>query len=416
MAECICPRNERPGQGSSAWGSTLRGAAQRRLAHALKVALCALGLLLPLVTLPAAPASPASPLPNLGDAGEMGLGEERRLGDRIAREIFHDPDYVDDPLLAEYVQGIWQPLLAAARLRGEISPEMDERLAWQVLLVRDRSVNAFALPGGYMGVHLGMIGVVASGDELASVLGHELSHITQRHISRLVAKQGQQTPWLIGAMILGVLAASKSPDAASALLTGGQALAMQNQLNFSRDMEREADRVGFGVMAQAGFDPQGFASMFEKLQQSTRLSDNGSYPYLRTHPLTTERIADVKLRLPQGAAGVATAPAALKPVHAMMAARARVLADPSTDALRLRQDEARALSFEGLDATRKMAVLTSAILANMKLREFDQADRLTRRLLVLSQDDAEARRVARLLSVELALQQGDGPRALALMG
>ncbi|MEI8325514.1 MAG: M48 family metalloprotease [Betaproteobacteria bacterium] len=380
--------------------------------RALKLALLAAALALPLAVTAATHAA----LPNLGDPGDMSLSAERALGDRIAREIYRDPDYIDDPLLAEYAQSIWHPLLAAARLRGEISAEMDERLALEVLLVRDRSVNAFALPGGYMGVHLGMIGIVANRDELASVLGHELSHITQRHISRVVAKQNQQTPWLLGAMILGVLAASKSPDAASALLTGGQALAIQNQLNFSRDMEREADRVGFGVMSQAGFEPQAFASMFDKLQQSTRLSDSGAYPYLRTHPLTTERIGDVQARLPHGAAGAALLSAGLTPSHAMIAARARVLANPSTDALRLWQDEAQALTFEGLEPTRKMAALTSAILANIKLRDFARAGPLLARLQPLAAGDAGAGRLARLLAAELALAQDDGTAAMALLG
>ena len=196
-------------------------------------------------------------LPTLGDGSELAASAERRLGDRIAREIYRDPDYLDDPVLVEYVDGIWQPLLAAARSRGEISPELNERFAWEVMLGRDRTSNAFALPGGYLGLHLGLIGVVSSRDELASVLAHELSHVTQRHISRLITKQNAQTPWVIGAMILGALAASKSPEGASAVMAGGQAVALQNQLNFSRDMEREADRVGFVVLADAGFAPQG---------------------------------------------------------------------------------------------------------------------------------------------------------------
>ena len=217
----------------------------------------------------------------------MTSSDERRLGDRIARELYRDPDYIDDPVLGEYVQGIWQSLLVAARARGDLTPELDERFAWELLLGRDRTVNAFALPGGYLGVHLGLIAIVGSRDELASVLGHELSHVTQRHISRLMSKQGQQAPWMIGAMILGVLAAGKSADAGNALIVGGQAVAAQTQLNFSRDMEREADRIGFGVMTQAGFEAQGFVSMFDKLQQASRLNDNGAYPYLRSHPLTT---------------------------------------------------------------------------------------------------------------------------------
>ena len=385
----------------------------RRLRRGLQLSLLAAALGLPTGALPAAP---LSPLPNLGDSGDLSLSAERRLGDRIAREIYRDPDYIDDALLEEYAQGVWQSLLAAARQRGEVTPEMDARLAFELLLIRDRSVNAFALPGGYMGLHLGMIGVVSSGDELASVLGHELSHITQRHISRMTAQQSQQTPWLIGAMILGVLAASKSPDAANALLTGGQALALQNQLNFSRDMEREADRVGFGVMTQAGYAPEAFASMFEKLQQSTRLSDSGAFPYLRTHPLTTERIGDVQSRLPKGAAGAVAPPPAVTPLHAMMAARARVLANPTSEALRLWQDEANSLSFEGLDRARKMGALTSALLSTIRLREFAQAKQLLARLQSLSKDEAPTLRLTRWMAAELALAQEDAPSALKLLG
>ena len=221
----------------------------------------------------------------LGDGSELGASAERRLGDRIAREIYRDPDYLDDPVLVEYVDAIWQPLLAAARLRGDISAELDERFAWEFMLGRDRTINAFALPGGYLGVHLGLIGVVASRDELAAVLAHELSHVSQRHISRLMSKQSAQTPWVIGAMILGILAASKSTESANALIVGGQAVAMQNQLNFSRDMEREADRVGFGILGQAGYAPQGFVSACStSCSRPSRLNDNGSFPYLRSHP------------------------------------------------------------------------------------------------------------------------------------
>ena len=192
--------------------------------------LCTLGLLACL----AVPAH--AQLPTLGDGSDMAAGAERRLGDRIARELYRDPDYIDDPVLVEYVQQIWERLVVAAKARGEMSPELQERFAWEILLGRDRSVNAFALPGGYMGVHLGLIGVVTSEDELASVLAHEMSHVTQRHISRLMTQQSRQTPLLLASMVLGALAASKSPDAANALILGGQAVAAQHQLNFSRDM------------------------------------------------------------------------------------------------------------------------------------------------------------------------------------
>ena len=113
--------------------------------------------------------------------------------------------------------------------------------------MRDRSVNAFALPGGYVGVHLGLIAMTGTRDELASVLAHELSHVTQRHIARGIANSKRQSLIGLAAMILGVLAASRagSADGANAAIVGGQAAAIQGQLNFSRDMEREADRIGF---------------------------------------------------------------------------------------------------------------------------------------------------------------------------
>jgi predicted Zn-dependent protease len=352
-------------------------------------------------------------LPTLGDGSEMSSSVERRLGDRIAREIYRDPDYIDDPVLADYVQSIWQPLLSAARSRGELSSELDQRFAWEILLARDRTVNAFALPGGYFGVHLGLIAVVTSRDELASVLGHELSHVTQRHISRLMAKQSQQTPWMIGAMILGALAASKSPDAANALIVGGQAVAAQNQLNFSRDMEREADRVGFGVMTQAGFEAQGFVSMFDKLQQASRLNDNGAYPYLRSHPLTTERIADMQARQLLGSSNASNSTPEME--HAMVAVRARILSNPGVDALRAIAEEARGTQWATLSISRQAAVLYGASLALSRLRESSLAQDYLARLSELVRSDAPAARLSRLLEMEVALAADNVQRAAALL-
>ena len=351
-------------------------------------------------------------LPSLGDGLELAAATERRLGDRIAMSIYRDPDYLDDPLLGDYLQAIWAPLMAAARDRGELGPELEDRFAWDLLLVRDRSVNAFALPGGYMGVHTGLIAVVSSADELAAVLAHELSHVTQRHISRLMTKQQQQTPWVIGAMILGALAASKSPDAANAAIVGGQALAVQGQLNFSRDMEREADRVGFGVMTQAGFEGQGVSGMFEKLQQAARLNDNGAYPYLRSHPLTTERIAEARARLQTGepAGQSRKAPSALEPqFHAMMSARARVLGSPGVDGLRSMLAEGQRASTESVP-NEKLPVLAGRLyggaLAASRLREETVAFALLTRLKSVAVQTTGAVRAANLLAIELETAAG----------
>lgn len=356
----------------------------------------------------AAPAAAA--FPTLGDGSDMGSGSERRLGDRIAREIYRDPDYIDDPVLAEYVQEIWQSLLAAARARGDLSAELDERFAWQVMLGRDHTVNAFALPGGYLGVHLGLIAAVSNRDELASVLAHELSHVTQRHISRLISRQNQQTPWLLAAMILGALAGSKSADAGNALIVGGQAIAAQGQLNFSRDMEREADRIGLAVLTQAGFDGRGFVSMFDKLQQASRLNDSGAYPYLRSHPLTTERIADMQSRQMLLAR---TAPqSALTAEHAMLAARARVLSNQGVDALRALAQEARGAQLPSAAAAQAGVFYAAALAAN-QLRDFATARAHLARLNALLNADARAVRLSDLLAAEVALAAADAPSAAA---
>ncbi|WP_342721805.1 M48 family metalloprotease [Acidovorax sp. FHTAMBA] len=359
-------------------------------------------------------ASAQTALPTLGDPSDLTTSAERRLGDRIIRELYRDPDYIDDPVIADYVQGIWRPLMAAAKARGELSPELDERFAWEILLGRDRTVNAFALPGGYLGVHLGLIGVVATRDELASVLAHELSHVTQRHISRLITQQNKQTPLLLGAMILGALAVSKNPGATQAIMVGGQALAIQNQLNFSRDMEREADRIGYGLMEPAGFAPQGFVSMFDKLQQANRLNDNGSWPYLRSHPLTTERMADMQSRTPPGAphphgGGAASAPTL---EHALVAARARVLANPGVDTLRQWIAEPQGSGFGAQALPRQAAALYAAALGSSQLRDAAAARTASGRLQALVRDDAAAHRLARLLAAEIELAAGDAVAAV----
>ena len=161
-------------------------------------------------------------LPALGDteSEDFGIGTERKLGEQVMREIRRDPDYLDDPVLLEYIESLWQPLLAQARANGNIGSDLDQRFAWEPFLVRDRAINAFALPGGYVGVYLGLIALTASRDELASVLAHELSHVTQRHIARSIDNGRRQSLIGTAAMILGVLAAarSNSVDAANALI------------------------------------------------------------------------------------------------------------------------------------------------------------------------------------------------------
>lgn len=342
-------------------------------------------------------------LPSLGEGEGISLAAERQLGDRIIRELYRDPDYLEDAVLDEYILRLWTPLVEAAAARGELSPELRERFAWRILLGKDRSINAFALPGGYLGVHLGLIAVVTSRDELASVLAHELSHVTQRHIARSMEAQGRMTPWVIGSLILGVLAASKSPQATQALVVGGQAAAVQSQLSYSRDMEREADRVGFGVLSEAGYDPRGFVTMFGKLQQAAGVNDNGSYPYLRSHPLNTERIADMQSRLPLG---VATTGSPQDMEQAMVSARARVLSQSQVDNLRT-WTQLPVNQPAQATPVQKAGALYAATLAHQLLREPEAARQHWQRLQAVVAQNTAAARLSRLLGAELQAARGE---------
>ena len=352
----------------------------------------------------------ANSLPALGDGSDITLSAERQLGDRIVRELYRDPDYLEDPILDEYLQSLWQPLVRGAQARGEMTPELQERFAWKIFIGRDRSVNAFALPGGYLGVHLGLISVANTRDELASVMAHELSHVTQRHIARSIGDQARMTPWLIGAMILGMLAASKSTQGAQAVIVGGQAMAAQSQLNFSRDMEREADRIGYGVMSEAGFDTQGFVTMFGKLQQAAGLNDSGAFPYLRSHPLSSERIADMQARQQLQAPRPANQASDIE--QAIMSARARVLAQPGVGALRAWANEASDTGIDKQSLNKRIGILYGASISLMQLRDMSAARSLLPRLRQAVGDHGSALRLIQLLEVEMAFKENDMPGAL----
>jgi predicted Zn-dependent protease len=412
--------------------------------RARRPAALALAALMAFTTV-APPAAAQVNLPSLGEAAaeDFGVGTERRLGDQIMREVRRDPAYLEEPMLLDYLQGLWVPLVQAGRQRGDIGPDIENAFAWEVFLVRDRSVNAFALPGGYVGVHLGLIAMTQTRDELASVLAHELSHVSQRHIARSIANAQRQGMLGLAAMLVGVLLASRSgnADMANAAVAGGQAVSAQGQLNFSRDMEREADRIGFGLMAGAGFAPGGMAAMFDKMDMANRINDNNAFPYLRSHPLTVERVAEARARVlgngNAGAAGDAT-------LHVLYQAHARVLMDTSAPALRRLQDApssgrgataaavaaaaassaasaalAQAPAPAGAD---RLAVLYGAAYASSILRDHAVAVARADEALRLAQTAGRAQpavdRALRLMAAHVRLERGergDASAALALL-
>jgi predicted Zn-dependent protease len=235
--------------------------------------------------------APAQPLPELGDAAGAAIAPqtERRIGESIVREIrFRDPAYVDDAEVTDYIDALGRRLLGA--LPGA-------RQDFEFFAVRDGAINAFALPGGFIGVHTGLLTAAENESEVASVLAHEIAHVTQRHIARLIgAQQQMQLPSMI-ALAAAILIGASRPDLAAGAAAAAQAGMVQTQLAYTRDFEREADRVGFQTLAAAGFDVHAMPGFFEKMQRQSRLADDGMVPsYLRTHPMTTERLADASGR------------------------------------------------------------------------------------------------------------------------
>ncbi|WP_288108945.1 M48 family metalloprotease [Limnobacter sp.] len=228
-------------------------------------------------------------LPNLGDAGssELSVQDEKKLGDLIMRDYRTFGQINDDSEITGFLNRFGAKIVTAAGA----SPS-----DFEFFLVTDKTINAFALPGGHIGVNSGLIASAHTESELASVLAHEVGHVTQRHIARMYSQQKQTSLVSAAAIIAGILLASSNPDAAQGVIAAGAGYSVNQQLSFSRDSEREADRVGFATLEAAGFNPQGMVDFFGRLQKSARLYENNAPAYLQTHPLTAERIADIRNR------------------------------------------------------------------------------------------------------------------------
>ena len=353
----------------------------------------------------------SKPLPRFGDGADMSLAQERLIGQSVMTQLLRSPRLEQDPQLTDYVAGIWSRLREGAIRQGLLTKDQEQQFTWELSLLREPDLNAFALPGGYMGMHLGLLANVDNEAELAAVLAHELSHVSQRHIARMISKSEREAPLVLGAMILGLLIAGQSGAGAQALITGSQAVGMASQLGFSRDMEREADRMGLQVFTASGYEPQGFVGMFRQLGKASRLYDTQSYPYLRSHPLTTEREADALARVQQ-------LNAAKEPVasfqFAMAKARAQVLLASDLELDRLTQIHSQPRN----DATRTQEAtsLYVRVMAEMRLHRLDKAMVAWQELDRLIPLPDVSRSWVQSLKAEMALAQNKPGQALEALG
>ena len=231
-------------------------------------------------------------LPDMGSPADAILSKstEAQIGRAIMRDIRRSGMVVEDPQITEYINEIGHRIAVQTN---------DGDHDFTFFVVDDPRINAFALPGGYIGVHTGLIEASRNEDELAGVVAHEIAHVTQRHIARAIHASSRQsmlsTALMLGAVILG--AAGGDADIVQAGMAVSQGTAVQQQINFTRSNEYEADRIGIQALTAAGFDAYGMASFFEVMSRQETSSPDSRIPdFLRTHPVTTERISEARAR------------------------------------------------------------------------------------------------------------------------
>jgi len=232
----------------------------------------------------------ANELPDLGDVSATVLSplQEQEIAEQIMRQVAVSDEVLNDVEVSDYLQGLGGKLVANGP---------DKRQSFNFFVVQDPSINAFAMPGGVIGVHTGLILAATSESELASVLGHEIGHVTQRHLARMLASQKYDTFKNLAGIALALLVARSNPQLATGALTASSAIGVQNQLDYTREHEREADRIGLQILDSGGFDVRAMPEFFKTLQRGSRFAEGSAPSFLRTHPLTTERIADVANRV-----------------------------------------------------------------------------------------------------------------------
>ena len=234
----------------------------------------------------------ADGLPDMGDISQEIISPqmEKQIGEQSMFQIRADKSYMDDPEISDYLNQLGERLVSN-------SPEPGD--TFEFFAIDDRAINAFALPGGYVGVNTGLILLAQTESELASVLSHEIAHVTQHHYARMVSGQRYDSLAALATLAVAILAARNSPETANAAIIGTQAGSVQRQLNFTRTHEKEADRIGLSILEKSGFDTRAMPLFFERMQKATQLVEGNTPSYLRTHPITHERIADVDGRVQQ---------------------------------------------------------------------------------------------------------------------
>jgi predicted Zn-dependent protease len=229
-------------------------------------------------------------LPDLGDISQTILSpmQERQIGHQSMLQIRASKQYLDDVEVSDYLNQLGYKL---------VQNSAEPSLEFEFFALDDHNINAFAMPGGYIGVNSGLLLTAQSESELAAVLSHEIAHVTQHHLARILSGTRNDGWSTMAALALAILAARTNPQAAEAAIASAQAHSIQKQLDFTRTHEQEADRVGLDILEKSNFNIHAMPEFLNRLQLATRLLEGQAPTYLRTHPITSDRVADIENRV-----------------------------------------------------------------------------------------------------------------------
>ena len=385
------PQRHRPHVWCRQHGSTTGGLARfaAGLARAALLAACALLIAAP-VTVRA-----AVQLPEMGEPADRALSpeDEARIGRQFMRRARTELNLVGDAALNHYLRQLGERLLAVGAGSGG---------DYHFFIVRDPSVNAFATPGGYIGMHSGLILAAQNESQLAGVLAHEIAHVEQRHIARALAESSNSGLLTAAGILAAILLSQQDPQAGQAALATGIAAGQQAQINYTRSHEAEADRIGIGILGRAGFAPSGMAEFFAGMARRAGLNSDQSYPFLRSHPLSRERFDEAQAR-----ASALSEPGQARDSQdfQLMRARLRVLISDNLPALQRQLRRER-------DETDSPALRYAAALAAQRLHQPQRAAELASGLL-----DVQPQSLAvQLLAAEIDADAGRDTAALERLG
>lgn len=332
-------------------------------------------------------------VPYIGEPADRALSpmQETQLGNEVMRQLLSGGYVLEDLELASYMRTLGKSLLQHTN---------EQDIDFHFFVVKDAGINAFALPGGFIGMNAGLIMASETESELAGVMSHEIAHVTQRHIARSMDRSSGWDIATTALLLAALVAGARDPEAAQAALTLGMSAAIQQQINFTRANELEADRLGIRTLAAAGFDPTGMASFFHRLSQKSQLYGEGVPELLRTHPMSSNRMAEAASR----AASMPAGPANLNSEYTLMKTRARVL---------MTELDGDALAW--FNASTKNGSSTAdrygLALSLARNRAFDDAAKLLQTLI----DEDPEQRHYRMAYADLLIQRGQADAAVKLL-